>query len=65
MSTAPAERTYEDGFRDGHQAAAAEVLPALRLALDRLDLSDYDGDEAESMALVQKAITYLESFGAQ
>jgi len=54
--------SYEDGFRDGWQDAAVKVLPALRLALDRLDLSDYDGDEKESMAAVSAAIAELEPF---
>ena len=56
------ERGYEDGLRDGFLDAAIKVLPALQLALARLELSDYDGDEAESMAAVQAAIAELQLF---
>lgn len=56
------EKGYEDGFSDGWQDAAVKVLPALRLALDRLELSDYDGDEEENMKVVQAAIDELVPF---
>lgn len=58
------EKGYEDGLRDGFLDAATKILPALRLALDRLELSDYEGDETESMAAVQAAIAVLEPFMA-
>ena len=58
------EKGFEDGFRDGHQAAALIALGALELAMQRLDLSDYDGDEQENMVQVQKAIDQLKPFVA-
>ena len=44
------EKGYEDGLRDGHQAAAITAVSALELAMQRLEVSDYDGDEQEYMA---------------
>lgn len=55
-------KDYENGFRDGWQDAAVKVLPALRLALDRLEVSNYDNDEAESIAAVTAAIAELAPF---
>ena len=53
---------FDAGFHDGWHDACEKVLPALELALARLELSDYDGDEAESIAAVQAAIAELKPF---
>jgi len=59
IATRDYEKGYEDGLRDGFADAAQIALPALKLALDRMELCDYDGDEAESMATVRTAIAKL------
>jgi len=56
------EKGYEDGMRDQLCDMAEKFLPTLRLAHARLEVSDYDGDEAEAIAAIEKAIGELEAF---
>lgn len=56
------EKGFEDGLRDGHGTAIETALPALRLALQRLEVCDLGGDEKEARDSVTKAIATLEAF---